>query len=113
MSCTLTPTTEMKEHTQVSQIIIDDVHDVLIEYDDLKRVMVFLKKKWYYVNGENITIRNVLEALGYKKYVVTWVMRGEKYDVHDQLVTNAPAHTIRVFSNPKKYLNYDEYDSLL
>ena len=109
MSCTLTPTKKMINSTQVSQIILDDIHDAWIEYD-LDSVIVFIKKQWYYVNGENITIRRVLEALGYKKYVVTWVSRGEKYDIHDQLVINAPANTIRVFSDPAKYSKYDEYE---
>lgn len=110
MSCTLTPTEEVNS-TKVSQIILDDIHDALIEHD-LNRVVVFIKKKWYFVNGENLTIRRVLEAIGYKKYVVTWVSRGEKYDIHDELVVNAPTNTIRVFSNPDKYLKYDEYDNL-
>ena len=110
MSCTLTPTEEINS-TKVSQIILDDIHDAFIEHD-LNRVVVFIKKKWYFVNGENLTIRRVLEAIGYKKYVVTWVSRGEKCDIHDELVVNAPTNTIRVFSNPDKYLKYDEYDDL-
>ena len=109
MSCTLTPIAEVTNTTQVSQIIVDDIHDAWIEYDST-RVLVFIQKRWHSVNGENITIRRVLEALGYKKYVVTWVSRGEKYDIHDQLVINAPANTIRVFSDPAKYAKYDEYE---
>jgi len=99
-----------KQPTQVSQIIVDDVPVAWIDYDSCNRVLVFTKNKWHYVNGENITIRNVLEAIGHTKYVVTWVKRGEKYDIHDQLVINVPENTIRVFSNPEMYSKYDEYD---
>jgi len=106
----LTPT-ENTNSTQVSQIILDDIHNAWIEYDS-NNVIVFIKNKWYCVNGENITIRRVLESIGYKKYVVTWVRCGEKYDIHDELVINAPTNTIRIFSNPDKYLKFDEYDDL-
>lgn len=104
----LTPAEEINS-TQVSQIIVDDIHDAWIERES-NHVIVFIQKKWHYVHGENITIRRVIESLGYKKYVVTWASHGEKYDVHDELVINAPQNTIRVFSDPAKYLDYDEYE---
>ena len=104
-------TEEVKDSNQVSQILLDDVSVAWIEHD-CKRAMVF-KDHWYYVNGENVTIRDVLEAIGYTKYVVTWTSRGEKYDIHDEIVINAPQNTIRVFSNPENYFKYNEYDESL
>ena len=104
-------TEEVKDSNQVSQILLDDVSVAWIEHDS-NRAMVF-KDRWYYVNGENVTIRDVLEAIGYTKYVVTWASRGEKYDIHDELVINAPQNTIRVFSNPENYFKYNEYDESL
>lgn len=103
---------EMKETTQVSQILYDNVHVAWIEYDDLNRIIVFIKDDWYYVDGKNITVRNIVESLGYKRCIVTWASYGERYDVLDKLVLKAPQNTIRIFSNPTYYLDYSEYDDL-
>jgi hypothetical protein len=109
---TFTRIENLQDTTQVSQIIYDNIPVAWIEYDDLKRVIVYHKDEWYHVDGENLTIRKILEALGYKRYVVSWAERGERYDVHDELVVNAPSNTIRIFSNPQNYLDYSEYDDL-
>jgi len=98
--------------TQVSQIVYDDLPVAWIEYDALKRVIVYSKNEWYYVDGENLTVQKVVEALGYKRFVVSWAERGERYEVRDALVINAPQHTIRVFSDINKYVEYSEYDDL-
>jgi hypothetical protein len=98
--------------TQVSQIIYDDLPVAWIEYDALKRVIVYSNNEWYYIDGENLTVQKVVEALGYKRFVVSWAERGERYEVRDELVINAPQHTIRVFSNINKYVEYSEYDDL-
>lgn len=102
------------ETTQVSQILFDDMLVACIEYDTLNRVIIYIKDKdWYYVNGDNITVRKVVQALGYsQRPIVTWAKHGERYDVLDQLVINAPQNTIRIFTNPNKYLEYSEYDEL-
>lgn len=97
--------------TQVSQILYDDIPVFSIEYA-LNRVVVSIKNEWYYVDGENLTIRKVIEALGYKRCIVTWASHGERYDVLDELVINAPQNTIRIFSNPVRYLEYSEYDDI-
>ena len=101
-----------QDTTQVSQIIYDNIPVAWIEYDTLKRVIVYYKEDWYYVDGENLTVQKVVEALGYKRFVVSWAERGERYEVRDSLVLHAPQHTIRVFSNPNHYIDYSEYDDL-
>ena len=98
--------------TQVSQIIYDDILVAWIEYDISKRIIVYQKEDWYYVDGENLTVQKVVEALGYKRFVVSWTERGERYEVRDELIIHAPQHTIRVFSNLNRYLDYSEYDEL-
>lgn len=102
----------ISDTTQISQIILDNHPIAWIEYDNLKRVIVNFNNDWYYINGDNITIRQVVEAIGYKRFVVSWTERGEKYDVRDQLVIHAPQHTIRIFTKPNDYLEYPEYDDL-
>jgi len=101
-----------EETTQVSQIIYDNIHVAWIEYDQLKRVIVYYKDDWYYINGENITVKKLVEALGFKRFIVSWAERGERYEVRDELVIKAPPNTIRIFSNPKDYSDYSEYDDL-
>jgi len=78
----------------------------------LKRVIVYYKEEWYYINGENITVQKVVEAIGFKRFVVSWAERGERYEVRDELVINAPQNTIRIFSNSNNYLDYSEYDDI-
>jgi len=101
-----------QDTTQVSQIIYDNIPVAWIEYDTLKRVIVYQKDDWYYVNGDNLTVQKVVEALGYKRFVVSWAERGERYEIRDELVIHAPQCSIRVFSNPNHYLDYSEYDDL-
>ena len=97
--------------TQVSQILYDDIPVAWIEYD-LKNIIVHYKDDWYYAEGNNLTIRQVVEAIGYKRVVVTWAKNGERYDILDELVIKAPQNTIRIFSNPVRYLEYSEYDDI-
>ena len=78
----------------------------------MKRVIVYYKEEWYYINGENITVQKVVEAIGFKRFVVSWAERGERYEVRDELVINAPQNTIRIFSNSNNYLDYSEYDDI-
>ena len=101
----------LDDTTQVSQILYDDIPVAWIEHN-LKRVILHYKDDWYYIDGNNITVRQVVEAIGYKRSIVTWAERGERYDVLDSLVVTAPQNTIRVFSNPVKYLDYSEYDDI-
>ena len=101
-----------QDTTQVSQIIYDNIPVAWIEYDTLKRVIVYYKEDWYYVDGDNLTVQKVVEALGYKRFVVSWAERGERYEVRDSLVLHSPQCTIRIFSNPNHYLDYSEYDDL-
>ena len=110
-SITFTRVENFQDTTQVSQIIYDNIPVAWIEHDS-KRVIVYNNNDWYYINGDNLTIRRVVESLGYKRYIVSWVERGEKYDVHDMLVVNAPQNTIRIFSNPNNYLEYSEYEDI-
>ena len=109
---TFTRTENIQETTQVSQIIYDNIPVAWIEYDSLKRVIVYCKEEWYYINGENITVQKVVEALGYKRFVVSWAERGERYEVRNKLVIHAPLNTIRIFSNSNNYLDYSEYDDI-
>jgi len=109
---TFTRIENIQETTQVSQIIYDDIPVAWIEYDSLKRVIVYYKEEWYYINGENITVQKVVEAIGFKRFVVSWAERGERYEVRDELVINAPQNTIRIFSNSNNYLDYSEYDDI-
>ena len=106
---------ELLDTVQVSQILYDDIPVFWIEHV-LKRVIVSMQNDWYYVDGENLgenlTIRKVIEALGHKRCIVSWASHGERYDVLDQLVINAPQNTIRIFSNPVRYLEYSEYDDI-
>lgn len=106
-------TENIQEHTtQVSQIMYDNILVAWIEYDQLRRVIVYYKDDWYYIDGKNLTIRKVVEAIGYKRFIVSWTSHGERYDVHDELVIKAPQNTIHIFSNPNDYLEYSEYDDL-
>ena len=102
----------IEETTQVSQILFDNIPVAWIEYNALKRVIVSIKNEWYYIDGENLTIQKVVEALGYKRFVVSWAEKGERYEVRDELVINAPQNTIRIFSNSNNYLDYSEYDDI-
>jgi len=95
--------------TQVSKIIYDNIPVAWIKYDDLKRIIVCYKKELYYIDGENLTIRKVVKAIGFTRFIVSWAERGERYKVQDELVIHAPQNTIRIFSNPKDYLDYSEY----
>ena len=101
-----------QDTTQVSQIIYDNIPVAWIEYDTLKRIIVYQKEDWYYVDGDNLTVQKVVEALGYKRFVVSWAERGERYEVRDKLVLDSPQCSIRIFSNPNQYLDYSEYDDL-
>lgn len=109
---TFTRIENIQETTQVSQIIYDNIPVAWIEYDKLKRVIIYYKDDWYYINGENITVQKVVEAIGFKRFIVSWAERGERYEVRDELVINAPLNTIRIFSNSKNYLDYSEYDDI-
>jgi hypothetical protein len=109
---TFTRVENIQETTQVSQIIYDNIPVAWIEYDSLKRVIVYYKEEWYYINGENITVQKVVETIGFKRFVVSWAERGERYEVRDELVINAPQNTIRIFSNSNNYLDYSEYDDI-
>ena len=101
-----------EDTTQVSQILFDNVAVAWIEYDTLKRVIVYINNEWYHVTGENLTIRKIVQSICDKRPIVTWTQQGERYDVLDKLVIHAPQNTIRVFNNPKDYTEYSEYDDL-
>lgn len=98
--------------TQISQILYDNIPVAWIEYDSFKRIIVHYKDEWYYIDGNNLTIRTIIYTLGYKRPIVTWTERGERYDVLDELVTEAPKNTIHIFTNPNDYLDYSEYDNV-
>jgi len=103
---------DISDTIQVCQIIFDNIPVVWIEYDLLKRIIVQFKDESYYIDGNNLTVRQVVNALNYKRPIVSWTQQGEKFDVLDELVVNAPLHTIHVFTNPKNYLDYSEYDDI-
>lgn len=96
--------------TQISQILFDNILVAWIEYDSMKRIIVNYKDNWYYIDGKNLTIRTIIYALGYKRAIVTWAERGERYEVLDTLVLEAPQNRIHIFTNPNDYLEYSEYD---
>lgn len=101
---------DIGDTTPISQILYDNVPVAWIEYDYCKNVIIHYKDDWYYINDKNITVRDIVTALGYKRPIVTWVAKGERYEVLDELIMTAHQNTIRIFTNPKEYLEYSEYD---
>ena len=46
--------------TQISQILYDNIPVAWIEYDSFKRIIVHYKDEWYYIDGNNLTIRTII-----------------------------------------------------
>ncbi len=89
---------------QVSQISYHDERVIEINYDHIfDKIVVQDNNKYFYLTSPdimNLTIRNVLEGLGYgnEQAVVTWVSEGIKESVLDTPVSYVPVNNITLYA---------------
>ncbi len=89
---------------QVSQISYHDERVIEINYDHIfNKIVVQDNNKYFYLTSPdimNMTIRNVLQGLGYgdEQAVVTWVSEGIKESVLDTPVSEVNVNTITLYA---------------